>query len=213
VIRRDADQPAPLFAQPATPAPVAAAPHSPPAATAGYYADWVCACGTPNSGWGERKAQLFCSECRTDCPDKFIRPADKPCTPPRSSSPSAQASPSASPAAAPASSSTPSATPSPTPSTSSTTDDVHVTGGRREVTDKRAAELKLRVGKCEKCGARILFSRTTKGAAVPLQAHALQVYVIEKDGHDEPTGRVEFRAAFHTHFVDCPHSEHFRRPK
>lgn len=82
-----------------------------------------------------------------------------------------------------------------------------------EITDKKAKELNLVVGTCGKCRARILFGKTPTGAEVPLQARALQVYVVEKNDEGVRTGRVAYRAAFETHFADCPHAAHFRTDK
>jgi hypothetical protein len=79
------------------------------------------------------------------------------------------------------------------------------------ITDEKARELNLKVGRCDKCGARILFGDTPNGKQVPLQARPLQVYVIDKDAAGEPAGTVSHRKAFETHFADCPHAAHFRK--
>jgi len=188
----------------------------------GWTATWECPngnCMAANSvAWADSPAQIFCQYCRTECPTKHLKQVGRParkepaCSSPPSRSQSSAASSSGS-SQAPSSSSGPSRTGSPTRSTTTTPSAASGPTSRVvvEVTDQKARELNLKPGTCRKCGRRILFGKTPTGAEVPLQARALQVYVVDKDPAGKLTGVVVHRKAFESHFADCPHADHFRK--
>jgi len=71
------------------------------------------------------------------------------------------------------------------------------------------------MAKCKSCGASIIWSKTVKGKAVPLDVEPTKRYVLCSDPFAAPgeESRVELRTCYRSHFVTCPHADKHRKGK
>ncbi len=66
---------------------------------------------------------------------------------------------------------------------------------------------------CKSCGADIVWIVTPAGKAMPLDAKATTMWLVDGEGAQQGSPRAKPVQVRQSHFATCPHAEEHRRPR